>query len=166
MSELDEKLRQFQQAQQALYSYLGISRRDENQKHTKTAGLRYTHGSGNIDIPTAYPEVLDYRAKEWKATSSEQNSDDEIHVRIDETQDWEPENTVRFNILSIWTSEDGYVGVMASHLPKADELHYAHPDEVPNVEAGNNFFGDSCLLLLTPDLGTSELDDYQEYTKY
>ena len=163
MPTLDEKLQAFQEAQRALYSHLGITRRDENQKHLPTDGLRFTHGSGNVDIPTAYPEVLDYRQWTWKITSTEQNSDEEVHVKINSTEDWESENTIRFNILSIWDMPEGHTGIMVSHLPKPDELHYAHPDSVESVELGNNFYGDRCMLLLTPALGFTELEDYQEY---
>ncbi|ALW85657.1 hypothetical protein AUC43_11490 [Hymenobacter sedentarius] len=167
MPTLTEQLANFKQAQHALYTHLGVSRRNAKGQHISVPQLRYTHGSGNQDIPTAYPEVLDYRGKEWRASETAGNSDEEIHIMIDSSQDWTPNNTIRFSILSIWDTEEegGTVFVAANHLLKADEMHYEHSDSVESVEAGTNFYGDTCLLILNPRLGESLLEDYHEYTR-
>lgn len=151
MSTLDELLRQFQSAQRNIYNYLGISRQLPSRADSDVAILRHKHVSGSEDIPTAYPEILDYRGKEWRQASSRPSSDDEIHVKLQSGKEWELDNTVRFNILTIWVdNEASTVCAVCNHLPKPDELYFAHPEAIERVRRGINFYGDSCLLILSP----------------
>lgn len=164
MSELDNKLRQFQQAQRELYEYLGIVRHEGDNSQERLRAKRYSHSGGLIDIPSPYPEVLDYRTKQWRIADSDRAGQEEIHIKIDAMDFWEAENIIRFHLYSIWEGEeDPFTHVMGTHLPKPQELEYAHPDEVAKVEAGSRFFGDYCLLLLTSANGYTDLEDYQVY---
>ena len=152
MATLNEKLRQLQQAQQEFFNYVGISRRLTNGEMSEVDTIHYKHGSGNNDIPTAYPDVLDYRAQQWVESYTDRNAAEEIWVKLDNSEEWEPENYVAFHILTIWQQE-GMVLAVCSHLPKPAELEYVHAEEVPKVEAGGVFYGDECLLLLDPAIG-------------
>jgi hypothetical protein len=151
MSEvLKEKLAAFQQAQHDLFTHLGISRRLTNGETTEVPDLHYNHGSGNDDIPTPYPEVLDYRGR-WvgmAARGARKAGDDEILIKIDDNGPQDLSNFIRFNILSHWGYDDQIDIVMGTHLPKPDELHYAQPDKVAIVEQGGIAWGDVCLLIL------------------
>lgn len=151
MSTLDELLQQFQQAQQDIYNYLGVSRQMQGRADTKVDILRHKHISGNEDIPTIYPQIIDYRDREWRQKWGRSSSDDEIHVKIQNNKEWEPENTVRFNILTIWADKEANaICVVCNHLPKPDELYFAHFTAIGRVRRGANFYGDSCLLILSP----------------
>jgi hypothetical protein len=151
---LDDHLAIFNGAQTDLFNFLGISRKLENYKTTEKAGVRihFNHGGGNINIPTPWPQVLDYRGRPWQTARRDgrQPGDDVILIRADESGSWEAENVVRFNIMSWWTPAfDATLTVAAvTHLPKAEELYYAQPDKVPLVEAGGMAFGDVCILIL------------------
>ena len=150
MSELDEKLATFQQAQADLFNHLGISRRLTNGEVSTVPDLHYNHGSGNDDIPTPFPEVLDYRGR-WcgmMARGAQKAGRDELLVRIDEEGPKTLANYIRFNILSYWEYDEQTRIVMGTHLPKPDELLYAQPDMVEVVERGGIAYGDVCLLIL------------------
>lgn len=149
---LDDHLTIFRGAEREFFAFLGIGTREANYASTELEGKHFQHGSGNIDIPTPYPMVLDYRGQQWRAArrGGQEPGDDEILVRADETGGWEPDNLIRFNIMSWWTPEfDASLKVAAvTHLPRVDELHYAQPDKIPFVEAGGDAYGDVCILIL------------------
>lgn len=163
-SELDDKLRRFQQAQRELYDYLGVVRREGGRGAEPLRAKHYNHSGGLTDIPSPYPEVLDYRAKKWIVVDRAHAGQEEIHVRIREHADWTDSNIIRFHLYSIWDGEhDPYIHAVGSHLPKPEELEYANPDKVSRAERGELVFGDRCLLLLDSANGSSEIKDYQEY---
>lgn len=152
MTVLDELLKQFQQAQQDIYGYLGISRQMQHRTVSEVPVLRYKHVGGNEDITNAYPEIIDYRSKQWRRASDEINADDEIHVKIWNVEDWSELNTIRFNILTIWADrEGGVICAVCNHLPKVYELSFHRTHAIKQVERGVNFYGDFCLLILSPD---------------
>ena len=149
---LDDHLSIFHGAQADLFAFLGVSTRGVSSAGVHPAGTNFEHGSGNLDIPTPYPLVLDYRGRQWRAArrGGRQPGDDEVLVRANEAQDWHPDNLVRFNIMSYWTPAfDPTLTVAAvTHLPRVDELHYAQPDKIPFVEGGGDAYGDVCILIL------------------
>ena len=163
MSTLNNKLYLFAQAQADLYNYLGISRRLTNGEMSEVENLHANHGSGNIDIPTAYPQVLDYRKQQWATATDEVNSDDEIHIKLENEEGFDKRNIIRFNILTIWRKHEGgepTVFVHATHLPRPEELAYSSPDSVESCEQGINFYGDEVLIVLNDDLCTTTRNNY------
>jgi hypothetical protein len=150
MPMLSELLQQFHQAQQNVYGYLGISRQLQHRVTSEVSILRYKQIGGNEEIPNAYPEILDYRGREWRRVLNETNADDEIHIKIWSAEDWSMLNTIRFNILTVWADEEGeIICIVCNHLPKVYELFFPRTYAVEQVEKGVNFYGDTCVLLLT-----------------
>ena len=168
MSELDEKLQALHTAQQDLYTYLGVTRREADDAGEFQRATFYPHSTGLSDIPVAFPEVLDYRKNKWRIADSRiGRGQEEIQIMpLDVAAgkvDWESEQVIHFHIYTIKSAAPDLIHAIGNHLPKPHELEYSFPDEVARVEAGEVFFGDRCFLLLDPANGFTELDDYQDY---
>ncbi len=165
MSELDSKLQALEKAQRDLYDFLGITRREADDAGDFHRAKYYAHSTGLYDIPTAYPEVLDYRKNEWRiADSVIGRGQEEVQVLPLNILDWDSEHIIRFHIYSIKDREgDGLIHVIGTHSPKSHELEYSFPDEVARVEAGDYFFGDRCMLLLNPKIGHTDVEEYKDY---
>jgi hypothetical protein len=153
---LDDHLSIYNSAQSELFDFLGISRHLENHEQTKVSDLHFNHGSGNLDIPTPYPQILDYRNQIWRAAGrgGQRLGDDEALIRVNDNSGWDLGNLIRFNIMSWWTPDfDKSLKVAAvTHLPRPDELHYSQPDMVSVVEQGGTAWGDVCILLLRKEM--------------
>jgi hypothetical protein len=168
MSELDEKLQALHKAQQDLYTYLGVTRREADDAGEFQRAKFYPHSTGLSDITVPYPEVLDYRKNKWRiADSHAGRGQEEIQIMpldiADWQTDWESERVIHFHIYTIKNGDEGLIYAIGNHLPKPHELEYGFPDDVARVEAGDVFFGDRCFLLLDPATGFTELQEYQGY---
>lgn len=150
LHESENKLQALQQAQKAFFEHLDFDRHLAQGKLREAGHRPASPGNFPNDLPIPYPQVLDYRERQWAQVHLAPPAADEIRVQLDSRAEWEPGNLVSLRLLTIWEQE-GCVCAVCTHLPR-------HPQAagVPLAEpsgAGALTSNEAFLLLLNPTNG-------------